>query len=125
MGDFNIFDNIGDSDAQLFLVDYQSRLREEKEVQNGDSEPIEVDPIKLSTAWTKEVNRTKDSISFMSYVRKLTEERLNKESFADYGYAPGQFSSFSPYMSRTQPYMGIFSKLTDWYPIQSDTDTKD
>ena len=122
MEDFDIFD---DTPEQPFIVDYQSRLLEEKEVQNSDSEPIEVDPIKLSAAWTKEVNRTKDSISFMSYVRKLTEEHLNKESFVDYGYAPGQFPSFSPYMSRTQPYMGIFSKLTDWYPIQSDTDSKD
>jgi hypothetical protein len=121
MEDFDIFR----APEQPFIVDYQNRLWEEKEVQNSDSEPIEVDPIKLSTAWTKEVNMTKDSISFMSYVRKLTEERLNKESFVDYGYAPGQFPSYSSYMSRTQPYMGIFSRLSDRYPIQPDTGTKD
>ena len=127
MEEFDIFD---DSSAQPFLVDYQSRLRLGEEREVPSNEPIKVDPIKLNTAWTKaaerELKRAIDIASTMSDIEKIIKEYESNSGRWLTGYTHGKLfrpPSYMSYMSKTQPDVGIFSKLSDRYPIQPDPDT--
>jgi hypothetical protein len=121
MEDFDIYDDA--TPDKPFIIDYQSRVWGGEEVP-GDK-PIEVDPIKLNTEWIKAVDRTKDSISFMSYIRDNLMKCINGQ-FP--GYDPGQLPSYMLIKKsfRTHHPSGeVFSKLSKRYPIQPDTDSKD
>jgi hypothetical protein len=121
MEDFDIYDDT--TPDKPLIIDYQSRLRLDKLKEVPSNELIEVDPIKLSTAWIKAANRSKDSASFMSYINEIIKNY--ERSFT--GYIPGQLPSYMLKKSfRTNHPSGkVFSKLSKRYPIQPDTDSKD